>query len=192
MQRFIINQPYFQDWAKFGLQVRRQFASCFRVAWTTKEGNSSQHFSCIISVTAAIAEPTLQCSPKILALILTLTFLNDSIWNVSNEPWMVLICKNVKHFTLGNFKHFQIMKISIELLKLKILQFLLKIEPKKNKNHPHLKRWQRRMNCIDLCDLCFIHSPSHGPDTSFLRDFFLIKPQNIILTQVRRSLMKSS
>ena len=29
IQRFIINQPYFQDWAKFGLQVRRQlFPSC--------------------------------------------------------------------------------------------------------------------------------------------------------------------
>ena len=84
----------------------------------------------------------------VLALILTLTFLNDSIWNVSNEPWMVLICKNVKHFTLGNFKHFQIMKISIELLKLKILQFAL---GKNIKNQPHLKRWQRRIALIRNC-----------------------------------------
>ena len=61
---------------------------------------------------------------------------------------MVLICKNVKHFTLGNFKHFQIMKISIELLKLKILQFAL---GKNIKNQPHLKRWQRRIALIRNC-----------------------------------------
>ena len=136
----------------------------------------SVNFSCIISVPTALL-PTLQCSLNILSLILTLTFLNDSIWNVSNEPWMVLICKNVKHFTLGNFKHFQIMKISIELLKLKILQFPLK---KNIKNQPHLERWQRIIALIRICKptlwrtFSYIHLYTWPwqPDTSFLKDFY--------------------